>query len=62
MSKVKLFEFRLDNNQYNLALYTAVLKQLDIDMDFEEVCEDYQKVYEAGMEIQIKDREKDREQ
>ena len=58
--KAKLFEFRMDDNHYNLALYTAVLKKLGVDMDFDERYEDYQKVYEAGQELQHKDREKDR--
>lgn len=58
--KAKLFEFRMDDNHYNLALHTAVLKKLGVDMDFDERYEDYQKVYEAGLEIQRKDREKDR--
>lgn len=59
--KAKLFEFRMDDNQYNLALHTAVLKKLGVEMDFDEQYEDYQKVYEAGLELQQKDREKDRE-
>lgn len=58
--KAKLFEFRVDDNHYNLALHTAVLKKLGVDMDFDERYEDYQKIYEAGLEIQRKDREKDR--
>ena len=58
--KAKLFEFRMDDNHYNLALHTAVLKKLGIDMDFDERYEDYQKVYEVGLEMQRKDREKDR--
>lgn len=58
--KAKLFEFRMDDNPYNLALHTAVLKKLGVDMDFDERYEDYQKVYEAGLELQRKDREKDR--
>ena len=29
-------------------------------MDFDERYEDYQKIYEAGLEIQRKDRERDR--
>lgn len=58
--KAKIFEFRMDDNHYNLALHTAVLKKLGVDMDFDERYEDYQKVYEAGLEIQRKDREKDR--
>lgn len=58
--KAKLFEFRMDDNHYNLALHTAVLKKLGVDMEFDERYEDYQKVYEAGLEMQRKDREKDR--
>lgn len=58
--KAKLLEFRMDDNHYNLALHTAVLKKLGVDMDFDERYEDYQKVYEAGLELQMKDREKDR--
>ncbi len=54
--KAKLFEFRMDDNHYNLALHTAVLKKLGVDMDFDERYEDYQKVYEAGLEMQQKDR------
>lgn len=58
--KAKLFEFSMDDNHYNLALHTAVLKKLGVDMDFDERYEDYQKVYETGLELQHKDREKDR--
>lgn len=58
--KAKLFEFRMDDNFYNLALHTAVLKKLGVDMEFDERFEDYQKVYEAGLKIQRKDKEKDR--
>ena len=58
--KAKLFEFRMGDNHYNLALHTAVLKKLGIDMDFDERYENYQKVYEAGLELQQIDREKDR--
>jgi uncharacterized protein (UPF0128 family) len=57
---LKLFEFFLEDNHYNLELHTAVLKKLGVDMDFDEPYEDYQKVYEAGLEMQRKDREKDR--
>lgn len=58
--KAKLFAFRMDDNHYNLALHTAVLKKLGVDMDFDERYEDYQKVYEAGLERKAKDREKER--
>lgn len=58
--KAKLFEYRMDDNHYNLALHTAVLKKLGVDMDFDERYEDYQKIYETGLELQRKDREKDR--
>ena len=49
--KAKLFVFRMDDNHYNLALHTAVLKKLGIDMDFDERYEDYQKVYDNSMQI-----------
>nr|WP_294490305.1 relaxase/mobilization nuclease domain-containing protein [uncultured Anaerosporobacter sp.] len=61
--KAKLFEFRIDDNHYNLALHTAALKKLGVDIEFNERYADYQKVYEAGLEIQRiqrKDKEKDR--
>lgn len=58
--KAKLFEYSMDDNHYNLALHNAVLKKLGVDMDFDERYEDYQKVYEAGLEMRLKDREKDR--
>jgi hypothetical protein len=59
--KARLFEFSMDDNHYNLALHTAVLKKLGVDMDFDERYEDYQKVYEVGLEMQQKFKEKDRE-
>ena len=58
--KARLFEFSMDDNHYNLALHTAVLKELGVDMDFDERYEDYQKVYEAGLKLQQRDRGKDR--
>lgn len=36
------------------------VEELGVDMNFDELYEDYQKVNEAGLEIQRKDREKDR--
>lgn len=50
--KAKLFYFQMDDNSYNLALHTAVLKKLGIDMDFDERYDDYQKVYDYSMQIQ----------
>jgi len=44
-----------------LLLHAVVLKKLGVDMDFDEQYEDYQKVYETGLELQNKDRVKDRE-
>lgn len=55
-----MFEFSMDDNHYNLALHAAVLKKSGVDMDFDERYEDYQKVYESGLEMQQKDREKGR--
>ena len=59
-AKAKIFEFRIDDNHYNLALHTAVLKKIGVDMDFDERYEDYQKVYEVGLELQQKYRDKDK--
>jgi len=59
--KSRLHEFRLDDNPYNLVFHAVVLKKLGVDMDFDEQYEDYQKVYETGLELQNKDRVKDRE-
>lgn len=50
--KAKLFDFRMYDNPYNLALHTSVLKKLGADMDFDERYEDYHEVYEAGLGIQ----------
>ncbi len=50
--KAKSFKFRMDDNHYNLALHTAVLKKLSVDMDFDERYEDYQKIYDYSMQMQ----------
>lgn len=54
--KARLLEFSMDDNHYNLALHTAVLKKSGVDTDFDERYEDYQKVYESGLEMQQKGR------
>lgn len=50
--KAELFRFVLDDNNYNLELHMAVLKACGLKSDFDEVYEDYQKIYDKTMEMQ----------
>ncbi len=50
--KAELFQFVPDDNNYNLELYMAVLKACGLKLDFDEVYEDYQKIYDKTMEMQ----------
>lgn len=50
--KVELFRFLPDDNIYNLELHMAVLKACGLKLDFDEVYEDYQKIYDKTMEMQ----------
>lgn len=61
VDKAKLFAFRLDDNNYNLALHSAVLNKLGISKDFDERYEDYQKIYEASLGGQERNVGRDRE-
>lgn len=47
--KARLFQFTTDN-KYNLELHMAVLKECGVELDFDEVYEDYQGIYEKMME------------
>lgn len=49
--KVELFKFVPDDNNYNLELHMAVLKACGLKLDFDEVYEDYQKIYDKTMEM-----------
>ena len=50
--KAELFQFVPDDNNYNLELHMAVLKACGLKLDFDEVYEDYQKIYDKTMEMQ----------
>lgn len=50
--KAGLFQFVPDDNNYNLELHMAVLKACGLKLDFDEVYEDYQKIYDKTMEMQ----------
>jgi hypothetical protein len=52
--KIKLYAFRIDDNNYNLALHLAVLKKLEVEMDFDERYEDYKKVMKQDWKIKEK--------
>lgn len=50
--KAELFRFLPDDNNYNLELHMAVLKACGLKLEFDEVYEDYQRIYDKTMEIQ----------
>ena len=50
--KAELFQFVPDDNNYNLEVHMAVLKACGLKLDFDEVYEDYQKIYDKTMEMQ----------
>lgn len=50
--KAELFQFVPDDNNHNLELHMAVLKACAFKLDFGEVYEDYQKIYDKTMEMQ----------
>lgn len=47
-----MFRFLLDDNNYNLELHMVVLKNCGMKMEFDEVYEDYQRIYDKTMEMQ----------
>ena len=49
MDKARIFEFRIDDNRYNLQLHGLVLKKLGLNLYGAEVYEDYQSIYEETM-------------
>lgn len=49
MDKARIFEFRIDDNRYNLQLHGLVLKKLGLNLYGAEVYEDYQSIYEEMM-------------
>ena len=50
--KAELFRFLPDDNNYNLELYMAILKACGLKLEFDEVYEDYQRIYDKTMEMQ----------
>ena len=51
--KAELFRFQLDDNGYNLKLYSAVLKAAGVHYSMDESYEDYQKIYDKTVEMQM---------
>ena len=49
MDKARIFEFRIDDNRYNLQLHGLVLKTLGLNLYGAEVYEDFQSIYEETM-------------
>ncbi|MBA4689172.1 MAG: hypothetical protein H2184_18755 [Candidatus Galacturonibacter soehngenii] len=54
--KVGLFDFRMDDANYNLSLHREVLRLLGVKMDIEEMMDDYQKIYEEKMIREMEER------
>ena len=50
--KAALFQFVPDDNNYNLELHMTALKACGLKLDFDEVYEDCQKIYDKTMEMQ----------
>lgn len=48
-NKARLFNFRIDDNSYNLELHAGVLKKLGVLMYGSDKFEDYQSIYEETM-------------
>lgn len=49
MDKARIFDFKVDDNRYNLELHGLVLKKLGLNLYGAEVYEDYQSIYEETM-------------
>ena len=50
--KAELLQFLPDDNNYNLGLHMAVLKNCGVKLEFDEVYEDYQRIYDKTVEMQ----------
>ena len=48
-NKARLFNFRIDDNNYNLQLHAGVLRKLGIHMYGSDIFEDYQSIYGETM-------------
>lgn len=51
--KAELFDFQMENNDYNLKLYFAVMKAVGIKLSMDEMYEDYQGIYDKTVEMQM---------
>lgn len=51
--KAELFDFQVENNDYNLKLYFAVMKAVGIKLSMDEMYEDYQGIYDKTVEMQM---------
>ena len=49
MDKARIFDFRIDDNHYNLQFHGLVLKKVGLTLYGAEVYEDYQSIYEEMM-------------
>lgn len=54
--KVGLFDFRMEDANYNLSLHREVLCLLGVKMDIEEMMDDYQNIYEEKMIREMEER------
>lgn len=50
--KAELFQFKPDDNSYNLELHSVVLKACGVKLGFDDIYEDYQKIYDKTVEMQ----------
>ena len=55
-NKVRLFNFRIDDNSYNLELHAGVLRKLGIHMYGSDIFEDYQSIYGETMKMAEKQK------
>ena len=52
IEKARMLQFQLDNNSYNIQLYSAVCKACGVDTsDEDKIFEDYQDIYEKTLEM-----------
>ena len=57
--KAVLFQFQVEDSNYNFKLYSAVMKAVGIRQSMDEMYEDYQMIYDKTVEMQM-DKETDR--
>ncbi len=57
--KAVLFQFQVEDSNYNLKLYSAVMKAVGVQQSMDEMYEDYQRIYDKTVEMQM-EKETDR--